>query len=146
MTANSKKIIFVVGILLLIDFLITMLILLTDHNLQTDFGITKPYFIHWYGLLITGIIDLVGAAIIFAKPTPQNTTIAAVGSLLLAIFLVADVATYSLVGFSSASSFATYLFGFSKYPGSLPYIPGLYDLLFVFYVITSGAAFVLRRK
>lgn len=146
MSANSKKIIFVVGILLLIDFIITMVILVTDHNLQTDFGTTKPYFIHWYGLLITGIIDLVGAAVIFAKPTPQNSTIAAVGSLLLAIFLVADVATYSLVGFSSASSFATYLFGFSKYPGSLPYIPGLYDVLFALYVITSAVAFALRKR
>ena len=63
-----------------------------------------------------------------------------------AVFLIADIATYSMVGFTSASSFATYLFGFSKFKGSLPYIPGLYDVLFAFYIITSGVAFALHRK
>ncbi len=146
MTTNVNKAIYAVGILLLADFAITMVILFTDKNLQTDFGIVKPYFIHWYGLLITGIVDIIGAGIIFARPTGRNSTIAAVGTALLAVFLVADIATYSLVGFTSASSFATYLFGFSKFKGSLPYIPGLYDILFAFYIITSGVAFSLHRK
>ena len=96
----------------------------------------KPYFIHWYGLLITGIVDIIGAGIILARPTGRNSTIAAVGTALLAVFLIADIATYSMVGFTSASSFATYLFGFSKFKGSLPYIPGLYDVLFAFYGFT----------
>lgn len=146
MVTSVSKSAYAVGILLLIDFAITMTILFTDKNLQTDFGIVKPYFIHWYGLLITGIVDIIGAGIIFARPTGRNLTIAAVGTALLAVFLVADIATYSLVGFSSASSFATYLFGFSKFKGSLSYIPGLYDILFAFYIITSGVAFALHRK
>lgn len=146
MATNTSKTVYAVGILLLIDFAITLVILFTDKNLQTDFGIVKPYFIHWYGLLITGIVDIIGAGIIFARPTGRNSTIAAVGTLLLALFLIADIVTYSMVGFSSASSFATYLFGFTKFKGSLSYIPGLYDILFVFYVITSGVAFALRRK
>jgi hypothetical protein len=146
MTTSVSKAIYAVGGLLLVDFAVTMVILFTDKNLQTDFGIVKPYFIHWYGLLITGIVDVIGAGIIFARPTGQNSTIAAVGTALLAVFLIADIATYSMVGFSSASSFATYLFGFSKFKGSLSYIPGLYDVLFVFYIVTSGVAFSLRRK
>lgn len=146
MVANSKRTLYVIGVLLLVDFLITLTILFTDHNLQTDFGAVKPYFIHWYGLLITGIIDIIGAAIIMVRPSKQTATVAAVGTLLLAVFLVADIATYHMVGFSTASSFATYLFGFSKYPSSLSYIPGLYDVLFVFYLITSGVAFALRSR
>ncbi|MFG1546005.1 MAG: hypothetical protein AAE976_05840 [Thermoplasmataceae archaeon] len=146
MTASVNKIVYAVGILLLIDFAITITILFTDKNLQTDFGVVKPYFIHWYGLLITGIVDIIGAGIIFARPTGRNSAIAAVGTALLAVFLIADIATYSMVGFTSASSFATYLFGFSKFKGSLPYIPGLYDVLFAFYIVTSGVAFALHRK
>ena len=146
MATSVNKIVYAVGILLIIDFTITITILLTDKNLQTDFGIVKPYFIHWYGLLITGIVDIIGAGIIFARPTGRNSTIAAVGTVLLAVFLIADIATYSMVGFTSASSFATYLFGFSKFKGSLPYIPGLYDVLFAFYIVTSGVAFALHRK
>ncbi len=146
MTASVNRTIYAVGVVLLIDFIITLVILFTDKNLQTDFGIVKPYFIHWYGLLITGIVDIIGAGIIFYRPNGTNSTIAAVGSALLAVFLIADIATYSMVGFSTASSFATYLFGFNKYPGSLSYIPGMYDILFAFYIITSGVAFALRRK
>ena len=146
MSTNSNRAIYIVGILLLVDFLITLAILFTDHNLQTDFGSVKPYFIHWYGLLVTGIIDVIGAAVILARPSRQTATVAAVGTMLLAVFLIADIATYHMVGFSSASSFATYLFGFSKYPSSLSYIPGLYDVLFVFYLITSGVAFALRNR
>ncbi len=146
MSANINRTIIIVGILLLVDFLITLTILFTDHNLQTDFGSVKPYFIHWYGLLITGIIDVVGAAILLARPSRQTATVAAVGAMLLAVFLIADIATYHMVGFSSASSFATYLFGFSKYPSTLAYIPGLYDVLLIFYIVTSGVAFALRNR
>ena len=125
-----------VGVIFLFVFIVTITILFTDKNLQTDFGTTKPYFIHWYGLLITGLISLIGGIIILTKPDRSMFKIGAVGSILLALFLVADIATYSEVGFSSPIKFATYLFGVSKYPGSLNYIPGLYDVLFALYIIT----------
>jgi len=136
-----------IGFLLVVDFIITMVILFTDKNLQTDFGSVKPYFIHWYGMLVTGIIDIFGAVIIIAKPARVYQKVGTVGSALLAVFLVADLATYKMVGLSSVSQFATYLFGFSHYPGSKPYIPGLYDILFLFYIITAiTGVFILRSS
>jgi len=138
----------ITGFLLLVDFIITIVILFTDKNLQTDFGSVSPYFIHWYGLLITGIIDIIGAAIIIAKPGRGFQKTGTIGSFLLAVFLVADLATYKMVGFSSVGQFATYLFGFSHYSGALSYIPGLYDVLFAFYLITgiAGAAILRSSK
>ncbi|WP_393970864.1 hypothetical protein OXIME_001106 [Oxyplasma meridianum] len=134
-----------IGFLLIVDFIITIVILLTDKNLQTDFGIVKPYFIHWYGMLVTGIIDIMGAGIIIAKPTKVYLKAGTVGSALLAVFLIADLATYKMVGLSSVSQFATYLFGFSHYPGALSYIPGLYDILFIFYIITAITGVIILK-
>ncbi len=134
-----------VGILLALDFILTTVILFTDKNLQTDFGIVKPYFIHWYGLLVTAIVDLIGAVIIIAKPERVFQKAGTVGALLLAVFMVADLATYKMVGFTSVGQFATYLFGFSHYPRALSYIPGLYDVLFAFYIITGIAGAVILR-
>lgn len=134
-----------VGILLALDFILTTVILFTDKNLQTDFGIVKPYFIHWYGLLVTAIVDLIGAVIIIAKPERVFQKAGTVGALLLAVFMVADLATYKMVGFTSVGQFATYLFGFSHYTGALSYIPGLYDVLFAFYIITGIAGAVILR-
>lgn len=136
----------IVGFLLVIDFVITMVILFTDKNLQTDFGIVKPYFVHWYGLLVTAIIDIIGAGIIIAKPAGGYVKVGTIGSSLLAVFLVADLATYKMVGLSSVSQFATYLFGFSHYPGALSYIPGLYDVLFIFYIITAVVGALALRS
>lgn len=137
----------IIGLLLVVDFIITFAILFTDKNLQTDFGFVKPYFIHWYGMLVTGIIDIIGAVIIIAKPTRVYQKAGTIGSALLALFLIADLATYKMVGFASVSQFATYLFGFSRYPGVKAYIPGLYDILFVFYIITAiTGMWVLRNS
>lgn len=135
----------IVGFLLLVDFIITIVILFTDKNLQTDFGFVKPYFVHWYGMLVTAVIDIIGAVIVIAKPARIYQKAGTVGSALLAVFLVADLATYKMVGLTSVSQFATYLFGFSHYPGSLPYIPGLYDVLFVFYIITAVTGMITLR-
>ncbi len=135
---NSHRVI--VGALFLIDFIITLLILFTDNNLQTDFGNASRYFLHWYGLLATAIIDLIGAFIVFSRPVRAVFLAGLFGSALLALFLVMDVLTYSMVGFTTAGGFATYLFGISKYPGSLSYIPGLYDALLASYIITAMLA------
>ena len=135
-----------IAVLLLIDLAITAVILYTDKNVQTDFGTVKPYFIHWYGLGVTALVDLIGAIVLLARPSRGTVTAAAVGSLLLALFLIGDIATYSQVGFSSPLDFARYLFGIVKYPGTGSYIPGLYDALFAFYVITSASAAASRKS
>lgn len=132
---NSYR--FIVGFLFILDFLATILILFTDNNLQTDFGTTGKYFLHWYGLLITAVIDIIGAAIVLTKPARGVFTVGLVGSILLALFLILDVLTYSMVGFTSIGNFASYLFGVTKYPGSLNYIPGLYDALLILYILTA---------
>ncbi len=146
MAKNNTHFKAAVGLLFLIDFSVTIAILFTDSNLQTDFGLVPKYFIHWYGLLATAIVDLTGAAVIFTKPSRRVFSIGLAGSSLLALFLVIDVLTYQMVGFSSITSFASYLFGVTKYPGSLGYIPGLYDALLFSYVITSlTSALAMRR-
>ncbi len=134
------------GLLFLIAFVVTMVILFTDKNLQTDFGIQEPYFIHWYGLLVTGIVAIIGAGGLLGSPKISYSKIGVVGSILLVIFLISDVALYSMVGFSTASGFATYLFGLSKYPGTLSYIPGLYDALLGIYVVTFVVGLLAARS
>lgn len=146
MTNTGKSGLRLIGVIFLADFVVTITILFTDKNLQTDFGITKPYFIHWYGLLITGVIALIGGIVVISRPDRRIMTIGAVGSILLALFLIADIALYSEVGFSNPSQFARYLFGVTKYPGSLSYIPGLYDLLFAFYIVTFGVCLLGRHS
>ncbi|MGA7861071.1 MAG: hypothetical protein WCB19_04370, partial [Thermoplasmata archaeon] len=62
---------------------------------------------------------------------------ATVWAWLAVVAMVAVVATYKQVGFSSASQFAQYLFGVSAYPGALSYIPWLYDLLLALFIISA---------
>jgi hypothetical protein len=134
------------GIFLLLAFVVALSILLTDKNLQTDFGIQHPYFIHWYGMLVIAIVSLIGGAILLVSTGKMMGMAGTIGSSLLALFLVADVATFSQVGFKYASQFATYLFGISKYPGTLSYVPGLYDLLLVLFILAAvSGAISLRR-
>ncbi|GGM72536.1 hypothetical protein GCM10007108_08340 [Thermogymnomonas acidicola] len=135
-----------VSIVYLVAFIVTLVILFTDHNLQTDFGTVKPYFIHWYGLLITGIVSLIGFGILLAMGSKVWRAVSVAWSLFMVLFMIADIATYSMVGFSSPLQFARYLFGVTKYPGTLSYIPGLYDLLFAIYVVSLGLAVVAYRS
>ncbi|MHB8361156.1 MAG: hypothetical protein ACYDDC_05060 [Thermoplasmataceae archaeon] len=125
------------GMLLLIDFIVTLTILITDNNLKNDFGIYKGsgYFYHWYGLMITGILDLIGAIILFIKPQKIFLMLGAIWSIIMIAFTVGDIFQYKSVGFSNASQFASYLFGLSKFPGAEPYYPGLFDILVGIYVI-----------
>lgn len=132
--------------LYVVCLVVTAVILFTDKNLQTDFGTVSPYFIHWYGLLVTAVIDVIAIVVLFAKGSRRTLQVSSVGSILLAIFLVADIFLYSMVGFSSYSQFATYLFGFSKYPGSMNYIPGLYDILLALYVVTFIVSLISARR
>jgi hypothetical protein len=135
------------GILLILAFIFALIILGTDKNLQTDFGIAKPYFIHWYGMLAVAIVSLIGGVILVASPKRSLGIAGTIGSGLLVLFLIADIATYSTLGAGlTASQFATYLFGVSKYPGSLSYIPGMYDVLFVTVLAAFIAGLVILKK
>ncbi|MEM0128508.1 MAG: hypothetical protein QXO03_05455 [Thermoplasmatales archaeon] len=71
-----------------------------------------------------GIISLIGGTILLSTSSRNPGVSGTAGLGLLALFLIADVTTYKTVGFKYKSTFATYLFRLSKYPGSLTYIPG----------------------
>ncbi len=57
--------------------------------------------------------------------------------MLAIVAMVGIVESWQAVGFSSMSEFEKYLFGTSAYPFVLSYIPWLYDLLLVAYVLTA---------
>lgn len=128
------------AIIMYAAFLITVVILFTDMNLQTNFGlVTSGYFIHWYWLFVTAIIDVAGASLLIAFRTRRLSMAGTAGTSVMAAFLVLDVFTHSMVagGSFTLAGFADYLFGVSFYNGALSYIPGLYDILIAVYVIAS---------
>lgn len=149
------------GGLLIVDFLLVVVMLFTDKNLQSDFGAmtVPPYYLHWYGALAMGVLDLVGGVIVLglgASSTRSEsrmakflTTGALAWTVLAIIASVAIVETWQQVGFANAMQFAQYLFGLNAYPDSLSYIPGLYDALIVAYLLTAVAGLLavwqLRR-
>ena len=135
------------GALFIVAFIVAVVILLTDMNLQTDFGIHARYFIHWYGMLVIAIVALIAGIILLTTKKRSLGLAGTIGSALIALFLVGDLATYSQVGFTSVAQFATYLFGITKYPGTLSYMPGMYDLLLILFILAAIAgAISLRRK
>ncbi len=144
----------VMASMLALNFVVTVVILLTDRNLQNDFGLYTGagYFIHWYGLLITGIIDIIGAGLIIVKPSRLFLRLGAAWAAFMTAFTIGDMFLYSEVGFTGSnglSQFASYLFGLSKYPGTENYIPGLYDLLVAIYALTfvmSIVSMAVHRK
>jgi hypothetical protein len=137
------------GALLLLDFLIAVVMLATDKNLQTNFGAQSPYYVHWYGVLVMGIIDLLVGLVLLVSSSvaslkgmsPSMRRRGVIAALLWTVLaLVASlgiVSAYSQVGFKSMSQFAQYLFGVTHYPNALSYIPGLYDALVFLYVVTA---------
>ena len=138
----------ILGFLFLIDFIVTMVILFTDKNLQNDFGIYtgSGYFIHWYGLLVTGILDIIGAILLFIKPEKLYLIFGTIWSVFMIGFTFGDILLYNEVGLSNANQFATYLFGLSKYPGAEPYYPGLYDILVAIYIVAFVYALIILIK
>ena len=143
----TKKYYLYFSLFFLIQFIITFVILFTDHNLQTDFGTVPKYFIHWYGLMITGIGDIIAFIVLLVINRRQFVLVGLIWAAFMAVFQVADIATYaSLKVGLTTGKFATYLFGFSKFPGALPYIPGLYDVLFAIYIIAAGFGFYVYTK
>jgi hypothetical protein len=131
----------------LLAFALSVIMLVTDKNLQTNFGmVTSGYYLHWYVILVTAIADLVGAVLLLVVPSRMGIKLGVLGSgLLIAIFL-GDILTYNIVGFSSASDFANYLFGVTYFGGDIRY---LYDVLLAVYILTflyGLVALVLTRR
>jgi len=146
----------VFGGLLLVDFLISLVMLFTDKNLQSDFGVhpAPQYYIHWYGVLAMGALDLIlgiallAIAVLSISSQPAVSRLSARGrkgmvviglawTIVAILAMVGIVTSYSQVGFTSMSQFEQYLFGVNAYPGALSYIPWLYDLLLVAYIVTA---------
>lgn len=134
-----------VGVLFLLALGLTVLMLLTDTNLRTDFGsMSSGYFSHWYVVLATGVADAIGATLLLVVGSRRTIQVGAVGAGLIALLFVADVLTYSQVGFSSAQSFASYLFGWTASSGNIRF---LYDVLLGVYVVTAATGVgVLRTR
>jgi hypothetical protein len=136
------------GALILIDFLLVLVMLATDMNLQTDFGTSARYFAHWYGLLAEGILDLLVALAVLGNATMpsmwnqrpgrvKKIVTAALVWVILAIFAdLAIVFSWQQVGFTSMNQFAMYLFDTAS-PASGGYIPWLYDALLAAYIVTA---------
>jgi hypothetical protein len=145
----------VFGGLLLLDFVVLLVMLATDKNLQTDFGAVSPYYLHWYGVLALAVVTLLFAIAVLGSLRPSMASAkfftrnrysligATVWAWLAIVAMVAVVATYKQVGFSSAGQFAQYLFGVSAYPGALSYIPWLNDLLLALFVLSAIAGLVV---
>jgi hypothetical protein len=122
------------GAAFLLAFVLSVVMLITDKNLRTNFGtISSGYYFHWYVVAATAVADIVGAALLFLRPSRMGLKIGVIGSGLLAVIFLGDILTYSLVGFSSASAFANYLFGISYFGGDIRY---LYDALLAVYIAT----------
>jgi uncharacterized membrane protein len=119
---------------------LSFVMLATDKNLRTDFGtVPTGYFVHWYAVLVMGVVDLLGAALLLVLRSRTAVKLGVVGSALLTIANLAVIATYSQVGFASASDFAQYLFGVTYFGGDLRY---LYDLLLATYIGTFALGVV----
>jgi hypothetical protein len=122
------------GVAFLLAFVLSVVMLATDNNLRTDFGtVSSGYYLHWYVVAATAAADLIGAALLFLRPSRMGVKVGVVASGLLVAVFLGDVLTYSQVGFSSASAFANYLFGVTYSGGDIRY---LYDVLLAVYIAT----------
>ena len=119
---------------------LSVLMLITDKNLQTDFGsVSSGYFEQWYLILATAVADIVGAVVLLVLRSRRAVLAGVVGSGALVLFLLAGIFTYHQVGFASADQMANYLFGVSYYGGDIRY---LYDALLATYIATFVAGIV----
>lgn len=124
----------VYGLAFLLAAVLSVVMLATDKNLQTDFGaLSSGYYAHWYAVLGMAVVDVIGAGLLIAFRSRTLVKVGVVGSGLFAVALVAVIFTYAQVGFASASDFANYLFGVNYYGGYLRY---LYDALLATYLGT----------
>lgn len=123
----------VYGLAFLVAAGLAILMLVTDTNLQTDFGTASKYYLHWYAVLTMAVVDLIGAGLLLTLRSRNTVKLGVAGSALISVAMVAVVFTYSQVGFASMSDFANYLFGVTYYGGDIRY---LYDVLLAVDIVT----------
>jgi hypothetical protein len=145
------------GVFILIDFILIAVMLATDSNLRTDFGMHGPYFLHWYGLLAEGILTLLVALSVIGNSLarsmwarrPRRVKAIVMGGLVWVILaLLANLAivfTWSQAGFPSMSDFEMYLYDTAS-PAATGYIPWLYDALIAFLVLTALVGVIASMK
>jgi hypothetical protein len=108
--------------------------LITDKNLQTDFGsVSSGYFEQWYLILATAVADVVGAVLLLVLRSRRAVLAGVIGSASLGLLLLVGIFTYQQAGFASAGQMANYLFGITYYGGDIRY---LYDVLLATYIAT----------
>jgi hypothetical protein len=106
---------------------LSVLMLATDKNLQTDFGtMASGYYAHWYAVLAMAVAALIAATLLLVVRSRFAVKLGVVGSGLLTVALLGAILTYQQVGFASAMDFANYLFGVTYFGGDIRY---LYDVL-----------------
>ncbi|MGI0070500.1 MAG: hypothetical protein ACRECT_00230 [Thermoplasmata archaeon] len=96
-------------------------------------------------ILVTAVAALVGAVLRLWIGSRIAIRGGIVGAGLLALIFVGDIFTYSAVGFSSASAFASYLFRQTYSGGNIRY---LYDVLLAVRPVAffSGIAALARTR
>ena len=128
----------------LVAFGLSIVMLDTDKNLQTNFGlVSSGYFLHWYVILATAVADLAGALLLVLVRSRTSVKLGILGSGLLVAVLVGAIFTYNQVGggfFTTPTSFADYLFGVTYYGGDIRY---LYDVLLAVYVAAFASGLVV---
>jgi hypothetical protein len=156
-TMNNRRVA-LFGVVLLVELVLVVVMLVTDKNLQTDFGTQSPYYYHWYGVLAMGVVDLLLALGLLGtssmrasksmSPAAQRRLVmsALAWTVIAIVAMVGIVATYSQVGFSTPGQFAQYLFGVTPYAGAQSYLPWLYDLMLALYVVATAVGALAMRQ
>ncbi len=145
---SAKTAASVYSVLFFVAAVLAIVMLLTDKNLQTDFG-SKPsgsmffgYFLHWWAVALAAVATLVGGVLLLAVRSRRAIAGGVVGSALLSLVFLGDIAAYSASGFASAGDFAKYLFGITYGGGDIRY---LYDALLSVYLFTFFLGLGLYR-
>lgn len=135
------------GVPFLVAAGLSVLMLVTDKNLRTDFGtLSGGYYWHWYVVLATAVGDGVGAGLLLFLRSRRFVLLGTIGSGLAIAVLLGSIATYHQVGFATAGDMADYLFGITYYGGYLRY---LYDALLATYLVafsTGLAGLAIMRN
>ncbi len=149
---EPKKTSAIYSSLFFLSFILAVVMLVTDKNLQTGFNCSPTtdsncvliggYFLHWWAVVAAAVASVLGGILLVTVGTRRAILGGIVGSGLLTLIFLGDIATYAQVGFSSASDMANYLFGVTYYGGDIRY---LYDALLAVYIVTFIVGWIALR-